>query len=142
MTNQRFLAVVVLLIIGSTTLLTRGGQTTPSTPTFTKDVAPVLHQHCAGCHRAGEIAPMSLLTYEEARPWAKSIREEVANGEMPPWHAVAPRGTFSNDRRLSEQEKATLIRWVDGGAPREIRRIFLQRRSSPTDGKLARPTWS
>jgi hypothetical protein len=61
---------------------------------------------------------MSLLTYENARPWAKSIREKVATGEMPPWHATQPHGTFSNDRRLSEQDKATLIRWADNGAPK------------------------
>ena len=60
---------------------------------------------------------MSLLTYEQARPWAKSIREKVALGQMPPWHAVQPRGTFSNDRRLSELEKNTLVRWTDAGAP-------------------------
>ena len=65
-----------------------------------------------------DIAPMSLLTYEDARPWAKSIREQVATGNMPPWHASQPHGTFSNDRRLSEKDKDTLIRWVDGGAPK------------------------
>src|SRR5215207_6800529 len=77
-----------------------------ASPTFTKDVAPILYKHCASCHRPGDIAPMSLLTYEEARPWAKSIREQVAGGQMPPWHAEAAHGVFSNDRRLSEQEKA------------------------------------
>jgi hypothetical protein len=87
-------------------------------PTFSKDVAPILHKNCSACHRPGDIAPMSLISYEEARPWAKAIREQVVTGAMPPWHAVAPRGVFSNDRRLSEQEKDTLIRWVDGGAPK------------------------
>src|SRR5712692_8594567 len=88
-----------------------------ATPTFSKDVAPILFQSCASCHRPGEIAPMSLLTYENARPWAKAIREQVAAGTMPPWHATQPHGTFSNDRRLSEKDKDTLIRWADGGAP-------------------------
>jgi len=60
---------------------------------------------------------MSLLTYEQTRPWAKSIREKVALGQMPPWHSIEPPGTFSNDRRLSESEKKTLIGWSDGGAP-------------------------
>lgn len=60
---------------------------------------------------------MSLLTYEEARPWAKSIREKVSQGQMPPWHAANPIGTFSNDRRLTDQEKATLIHWAEAGAP-------------------------
>ena len=61
---------------------------------------------------------MSLLSYEDARPWAKAIREKVAVGNMPPWHATQAHGTFSNDRRLSEKDKETLIRWADGGAPK------------------------
>ena len=61
-------------------------------PTFSKDVAPLLYKNCATCHRPGEIAPMSLLTYEQVRPWAKSIREKVLSGQMPPWHAAEPRG--------------------------------------------------
>jgi mono/diheme cytochrome c family protein len=86
-------------------------------PTFAKDVAPILYKNCATCHRAGEIAPMALLRYEEVRPWAKSIREQVITGQMPPWHATNPHGTFLNDRRLSSEEIDTLVRWVDGGAP-------------------------
>jgi mono/diheme cytochrome c family protein len=89
-----------------------------ATPTFSKDVAPVLFKNCASCHRPGDIAPMSLLTYENVRPWAKSIREKVAVGTMPPWHATQAPGVFSNDRRLNEKEKDTLIRWADGGAPK------------------------
>ena len=61
---------------------------------------------------------MSLLTYEQVRPWAKSIRERVALGTMPPWHSNAPRGTFANDRRLTDVEKATIVKWVDAGSPR------------------------
>lgn len=86
-------------------------------PTFSKEVAPILYKNCANCHRPGEIAPMSLLTYEQARPWAKSIREKVLGGQMPPWHASESRGTFVNDRRLTDAEKNTLIAWVDAGAP-------------------------
>jgi len=94
-------------------------RTSPSgTPTFSKDVAPILYKNCASCHRPGDIAPMSLLTYENARPWAKAIREKVAGGNMPPWHATQAHGIFSNDRRLSEKDKDTLIRWADGGAPK------------------------
>ena len=63
-------------------------------PTFTRDVAPILYKNCTTCHRPGEIAPMSLLTYEDARPYAKAIREEVGEGHMPPWHADAPSCTF------------------------------------------------
>src|SRR5438105_4870669 len=91
--------------------------TTAAAPTFSKDVAPILYKNCAGCHRAGDIAPMSLLTYEQVRPWARSIKEKVSLGQMPPWHAEAPRGAFANDRRLSDKEKETLVRWAGGGAP-------------------------
>ena len=87
-------------------------------PTFAKDVAPILYKNCTQCHRPGEIAPMSLLTYEEARPWAKSIRDEVSDGTMPPWHADAPHGTFLNDRRLTDAEKDTIVKWASGGAPK------------------------
>jgi hypothetical protein len=86
-------------------------------PTFSKDVAPILNKNCAGCHRPGDIAPMPLLTYEQARPWAKSIREKVSLGQMPPWHATQARGTFSNDRRLTDADKDTLVRWAVAGAP-------------------------
>jgi hypothetical protein len=87
-------------------------------PTFTKDVAPILYKNCTQCHRPGEIAPMSLLTYDDARPWAKSIRDEVGGGTMPPWHADAPHGTFLNDRSLTKEEKETLVKWASNGAPK------------------------
>ena len=64
---------------------------------FSRDVAPILMRHCVGCHRPGEIAPMSLLTYREARPWARSIRRVVVNGEMPPWFANPEHGVWAND---------------------------------------------
>ena len=100
------------------TSILMSGTSQSAVPTFSKDVAAILYKNCASCHRPGEIAPMSLLTYENARPWARAIREQVALGNMPPWHAAAPRGTFSNDRRLSDQDKDTLIRWADAGAPK------------------------
>lgn len=90
----------------------------PAAPTFTKDVAPILYKHCTHCHRAGEIGPMSLITYEETRPWARSIRDNVSKGLMPPWHADVTRGKFVNDRRLTDQERDTVVRWADAGAPR------------------------
>src|SRR5262245_61924953 len=93
-----------------------GAQTT--TPTFSKDVAPILYKNCTSCHRPGEIAPMSLLTYKDARPRAKDIRDEVSEGHMPPWHADAPDGTFLNERHLTAAEKNTLLAWVANGAPR------------------------
>lgn len=89
-------------------------------PTFTKDVAPIFHAKCAECHRPGEIAPMSLLTYDEARPWAKSIAKYVASRDMPPWKVDPNHGSFSNDISLSDEEIATIVNWVDAGAPRGV----------------------
>jgi hypothetical protein len=88
-----------------------------STPTFNRDVAPILYANCTNCHRPGEIAPMSLLTYKDARPWARSISNQVARGVMPPWHADPAHGEFLNDRRLSTADKDTIVKWVSAGAP-------------------------
>jgi hypothetical protein len=88
----------------------------PNTVTYTKDVAAIFYKSCTGCHRPGEIAPMSLLTYKDARPWAKSIREKVVNKEMPPWHADPNHGEWLNDRRISQQAIDTIAAWVNGGA--------------------------
>jgi hypothetical protein len=85
--------------------------------TFSRDVAPIFYKNCTNCHRPGEIAPMSLLTYKDARPWAKSIATRVGNGSMPPWHAAPEYGHFLNDRHLSDAEKTTIANWVAAGAP-------------------------
>jgi hypothetical protein len=87
------------------------------TPTFSKDVVPILQKHCQECHRPGEIGPMPLLSYTDARPWAKSIKEAVVSRKMPPWHADPHFGKFSNDRSLTDAEIKTLTGWADGGAP-------------------------
>jgi hypothetical protein len=86
-----------------------------SSPTFNKDVLPILQKNCQGCHRPGEVAPMSLITYKDARPWAKAIKVAVATEKMPPWFAEA--GHFSNDRRLSAADINTLSAWANNGAP-------------------------
>ena len=86
-------------------------------PTYSKDVAPILFGHCTQCHRPGEIAPMSLLTYKDARPWAKAIHNAVLTGMMPPWHADPAYSEFTNARGLTDDEKATISRWVAAGAP-------------------------
>ena len=83
---------------------------------FTKDVAPIFFDKCTECHRPGEIAPMSLLSYKDARPWARSIREKVLNREMPPWDADPAHGEFSNNRRLTQKEIEVITNWVDGGS--------------------------
>jgi len=94
----------------------RATVTDPSAPTFTKDVAPIMFTKCASCHRPGEVAPMSLLSYGDARPWASAIKQKVSTRAMPPWHADPAHGTFRNDLRLSDREIETLVRWVDSGA--------------------------
>ncbi len=85
--------------------------------TFHKDIHPVLQKHCQGCHRPGEAAPFSLLTYKETRPWAKAIREAVQLRKMPPWFADSAHGQFANDPRLSASEISAIKSWVDDGAP-------------------------
>src|SRR2546430_2485107 len=89
----------------------------PAQTTFSKDVAPILQQNCQTCHRPGEAAPFSLLTYEQARPWAKAIKSTVLQKKMPPWFADPQFGKFSNDRALSQSDINTLVAWVDAGAP-------------------------
>ena len=88
--------------------------------TFTKDVASIIFNKCANCHRPGEVAPMPLTSYAEVRPWSKAIREAVVEREMPPWFADPHTSTlkFSNDRRLSQKEIETIVAWVDAGAPK------------------------
>ena len=88
--------------------------------TFARDVAPILQRSCQACHRPGSIAPMSLLTYEETRPWARSIKERVSARKMPPWFIDRHVGVqgFKADRSLSDEEVAMITRWVDAGAPR------------------------
>src|SRR5437870_3837862 len=92
-------------------------QSSPPVPTFARDVAPIFYSKCVTCHRAGEIGPMPLITYEEVRPWARAIERRVGDGTMPPWHAEAPDGTFANERKLTAEEKDVIARWVAGGAP-------------------------
>ncbi len=106
-----------LLVAGLLTVLLLVSAQTPAVPTFSKDVAPILYKNCVSCHRPGEIAPMSLLTYEQARPYARSIVQHIQLGTMPPWHAEAPAGIFANERRLSAEDKQTLIQWANGSAP-------------------------
>src|SRR5450432_3177132 len=88
----------------------------PREVTFHKDVEPILQARCQGCHRPGEAAPMALLTYQEARPWSKAIKQAVLVRKMPPWYASEGHVEFANDRRLSQSEIDTLVGWVDSGA--------------------------
>jgi hypothetical protein len=123
MHSRSVIAAAAVVFAAATSSITIEGQYSrkpagKEVPTFTKDVAPIIFKNCAGCHRPGEIAPMSLLTYEDARPWAKAIRDEVSDRNMPPWHTDAPKGTFHNERILSDADRSTLAAWANGGAPR------------------------
>ncbi|HTS25337.1 MAG TPA: hypothetical protein VMH81_05660 [Bryobacteraceae bacterium] len=86
-------------------------------PTFSKDVAPILFSRCVECHRPGEAAPMPFTSYAEVRPWAKAIKEAVLTRKMPPWLADPHYGAFRNDRRMPEDAVQTIAAWVDAGAP-------------------------
>ena len=117
--RNRLLLVGVIALVGAIGTSPRAQAPAPDAgaPTFTHDIAPILYANCVECHRAGEIAPMSLITYGEVRPWAKSIVRQVSNGVMPPWHADAPHGTFRNERSLTQAQKDLLERWASAGAP-------------------------
>src|SRR6185436_7862841 len=91
----------------------------PAKPvTFSKEVAPILQAKCQSCHEPGSIAPMSLITFKDARPWAKSIKTRVASRQMPPWHIDRSVGVqkFKNDMSLTDAQVDTIVRWVDEGA--------------------------
>jgi hypothetical protein len=108
------IGVFALVVAGSAFAAESGaGQT----PTFSKDVAPILNSRCLTCHRPGEAAPMSFMSYGETRPWAKAIKQQVVSRNMPPWDAEPGVDKFANDRRLSDAEVATLAKWADSGAP-------------------------
>jgi hypothetical protein len=109
--------VAALLVPAATLAQTPAGS---RQPTFTKDVAPILQRSCVNCHRAGESAPMALMTYEDVRPWARAVKARTLAREMPPWHMDKTIGItkFKNDPSLSDDEIQTIARWVDGGAPR------------------------
>ena len=110
-------SVAAIFVAAFCVVATASGPADAKKVTFTKDVAPIFFNNCVQCHRPGEIAPMSLLSYKDARPWARSIKEKVTIGVMPPWHADPHIGEFANDRRLSQQQIETISTWVDQGAP-------------------------
>ena len=115
------IVVLALLIMSTLSIMTPAtayGQS--AEVTFTKDVAPILQGSCQTCHRDGAIAPMSLMTYEETRPWARAIKDKVSTRTMPPWYIDKNVGVqgFKYDRSLSDDQIATLVAWVDAGAPR------------------------
>ena len=112
------LALVLILISISASVLCHDRITTKVT--WTRDIAPLVEARCVSCHKPDGRGPMSLVTYEDARPWAKAIKEEVLARRMPKWHAARGFGDFANDPSLSPFEIATIVAWADGGAPREL----------------------
>jgi hypothetical protein len=114
---------VCALLLGSLSLAATASAAGPaaaaSVPTFTKDVAPIVFDKCVACHRKGEVAPMTLTSYDEVRPWAKVIKNKVMAREMPPWFADPAHSLkMRNDRSLSQTQIETIAAWVDGGAPK------------------------
>ena len=105
------------LIAGLLTVTAASAADIPATPTFNKDVLPVLQKNCQRCHRPGEIGPMLFLTFDSTRPWAKSIRAAVLSKKMPPWFADPKYGHFANEKTLSDADIAKIVAWVDAGAP-------------------------
>src|SRR5260370_30304294 len=110
---------VVLALVSVGVLAQAAFAQAPRAVTFARDVAPILQRSCQNCHHAGAIAPMSLVSYEEARPWARSIKQKVTTREMPPWYIDRHIGItkFKEDPSLTDDEIATIVKWVDGGAP-------------------------
>jgi hypothetical protein len=115
-----FASAIGILVVCATAHAQQSIATSPSQVTFTKHVAPIFQKACQSCHRPGSVAPMSLLTYEDARPWARSIKQKVTTRAMPPWYIDRAVGlqTFKDDRSLTDREVTTIARWVDSGAPR------------------------
>ncbi|MBK9316720.1 MAG: cytochrome c [Acidobacteria bacterium] len=125
------LFIILAVAIAGISLSQRTIDASGAPVTFTKDVAPIFFSKCAECHRPGEGAPFSVLTYKDVRPWARSIRAQVAGKEMPPWHADPHYGEWANDRRLSQSEIDLIVNWVKDGA----------REGNPSDMPVA-PTFT
>jgi mono/diheme cytochrome c family protein len=110
---------VACLLLGSLAVAASAYAAPANVPTFSKDVAPIVFSNCATCHRAGEVAPMTLTSYDEVRPWAKVIKNKVVAREMPPWGADPAHSLkMRNDRSLTQAQIDTIVAWVDGGAPK------------------------
>ncbi|MFY9610239.1 MAG: hypothetical protein WAU45_16700 [Blastocatellia bacterium] len=108
----------ITVSVGGTSSIGVGATVDKNGPTFSKDIAPILQKRCAECHHQGGIAPMPLVTFEEVRPWARSIKEKVVKREMPPFHASGRVGRYVNDPRLTDSEITAVTKWVDAGAPK------------------------
>jgi hypothetical protein len=107
-----------LAVLAAASASAFSAESAPARVTFTKDVMPILQEKCQECHRPGQMAPMSLMTYDEARPWAKSMRENVAAGKMPPYFADKSSLKMKHDQSLTQAQKDTILAWIDAGTPK------------------------
>jgi peroxiredoxin/mono/diheme cytochrome c family protein len=107
--------------------------------TYARQVSRILQAHCQECHRPGQIGPMSLLSYRDVVPWADTIREVIEEERMPPWHADPRYGKFKNDRRLSREDRRTLLAWLDSGTPRGDDRDLPSPRTFPEGWRIGKP---
>ena len=119
MTKAKFGSALALVVVIAYPQFSNA-QSANTAITFTKDIAPILEEKCQACHRPDSMAPMSLVTYEDVRPWAKAIRERVITRQMPPWHIDKTVGIqkFKNDRSLPDAQIDTIVKWVDAGVPK------------------------
>jgi peroxiredoxin len=110
-------------------------------PTYAHDVAPILRAKCESCHRSGEVAPFTLQDYKQASAWATDIKRYTQNGQMPPWKPASGYGEFANEHEiaLTDQERTTLAKWADGGAPLGNPKQIPPPRQFPTDWKMGEP---
>lgn len=106
---------------------------------YSKHIAPILQNHCQECHRPGQVAPFSLLTYEQASKWSKTIVEVVSDGRMPPWNADPRHGEFANDRRLPEPDRKLLLAWVKQGCPKGEDKDLPAAKEPPKGWVLGKP---
>ena len=114
MLRYGFAAFAVLAVASVANHTQTSAQNAPVT--FTRDVLPILQKNCQSCHRPGQMAPMSLLTFRDARPWARSMKSKVESRQMPPWFADPAHGEFANDRSLAASDIETIAKWAESGA--------------------------
>src|SRR5687768_9796377 len=100
MRKSALMTILAMARVAAARLQVAGTQQTAA-PTFSMDLAAIFYKDCLSCHRPGETAPMALITYSQVRPWVRALRNKIADGSMPPWHAEAAAGTFRNERRLT-----------------------------------------
>jgi len=139
---KRLLSVAMSVIAGALVVLsTVSANSGPKKEvTFNRDVAPIFYKNCAECHRANDIAPMSLMSFKESRPWARSIKEKVISREMPPWSPDPKYGEFTNDHRLSQADIDKIVAWVDQGAKEGDAKDLVVPEFKTTDGwRIGKP---